>query len=92
MNDPILEAELRKELRLLGERWSKSHKIMSDEFRREYLVKLTARRKAFEDNEAALRRKQEDEAIPRGDGQTCGTLQHGTGGGKRVILKGSPFS
>ncbi len=92
MNDPILEAELRTELKLLGERWCKSYKIMSDDRRREYLVKLKARRTASQELAASIRLKLEQEPDERPSGPTCGTLQSGTGGGRRLILKGSPFS
>lgn len=41
---------------------------------------------------ASIRLKLEQEPDERPSGQTCGTLQSGTGGGRRLILKGSPFS
>ena len=92
MNDPILEDELRKELKLLGDRWGKSHKNMSDERRSEYLEKLKARRTVAEELAESIRLKLENEPDEKPDGPTCGTLESGCGGGHRVILKGSPFS
>jgi hypothetical protein len=92
MNDSMIESMLRAELKRNGERWGNMYKHLSDEQRIELLGKLEARRKISEEREALIRRNLENEPDEKPDGPTCGTLQSGTGGGKRVILKGSPFS
>lgn len=92
MNDPELESSLRAELRRHGLRWSKSYSKAPDELRRETLARMEQRRAIDEEREAAIRKKLDEEPIPLPDGPTCGTLQSGTGGGRRVIMKGSPFS
>lgn len=89
-HDAVIEKLLRTEVRQDGQRWVNEFKRMHDDERVRLLGILMARRAIREARNKAMSEKHEpDENETRGG---CGTLQHGTGGGHRVILKGSPFS
>lgn len=91
MNDEVIEEILREELKKHGERWGKEYKQLNDTSRKELLGRLIARRVISERRDSIAQQK-EDPEIYFGSGEVGSTLQHGTGGGKRVIRSTSSFS
>jgi|FLOH01.1.fsa_nt_gi hypothetical protein len=89
--DPTIESLLRDELRRHSQRWSKTHASLGDDERQEMLGRMTARRLISEARDKAAQLKDEADERDFGSGGV-GTLQHGTGGGHRVIRSTKPFS
>ena len=90
MPDSVIEQLLREELRRHGQRWAKEYESLSDDKRQELLGKMTARRLIADVRDRAA--QQRDEPVEREYGGSVGTLQHGTGGGHRVIRSSNTFS
>lgn len=82
-----VDAKLRAELHLHGDHWRKEHNAMGEEQRKELLDNLIAKRKADPQRLEYPELRGDYSGKPVG-----GTLQHGTGGGHRVIRSTKPFS
>lgn len=92
MNDEALEKELRKEIRLSGNRWSGDYKSLNDDRRRDLLEILKARRLQQTEAAETFKKKQLaesmgciDQKIPKLDKKPS------TGGGRRVIRGTNSF-